>query len=152
MWCQNKKAKHVDLWTSLWVARMTIWRTFSHWFSFMYELVYGLLTGSERWPIIALQQLSHIEPQVVSTTCFCFIHSPQTTSNYHARKFGVRAAMPGFIAKKLCPNLVIVPTDFDKYRAVSTEVRIWHTHSQCFSGQWGFYYMYKSSTNRHVGH
>uniref|UniRef100_A0A8C8HLC5 DNA polymerase kappa n=1 Tax=Oncorhynchus tshawytscha TaxID=74940 RepID=A0A8C8HLC5_ONCTS len=46
-----------------------------------------------------------------------------TTSNYHARKFGVRAAMPGFIAKKLCPNLVIVPTDFDKYRAVSTEVQ-----------------------------
>ncbi|KAG9355060.1 hypothetical protein JZ751_001773 [Albula glossodonta] len=46
-----------------------------------------------------------------------------STSNYHARKFGVRAAMPGFIAKKLCPNLVIVPLNFDKYRAVSTEVR-----------------------------
>uniref|UniRef100_A0A674EQS9 DNA polymerase kappa n=1 Tax=Salmo trutta TaxID=8032 RepID=A0A674EQS9_SALTR len=46
-----------------------------------------------------------------------------STSNYHARKFGVRAAMPGFIAKKLCPNLVIVPTNFDKYRAVSAEVR-----------------------------
>ncbi|XP_042277835.1 DNA polymerase kappa [Thunnus maccoyii] len=46
-----------------------------------------------------------------------------STSNYHARKFGVRAAMPGFIAKKLCPNLVIVPTNFDKYRAVSDEIR-----------------------------
>uniref|UniRef100_A0A4W5L251 DNA polymerase kappa n=1 Tax=Hucho hucho TaxID=62062 RepID=A0A4W5L251_9TELE len=46
-----------------------------------------------------------------------------TTSNYHARKFGVRAAMPGFIAKKLCPNLVIVPTNFDKYREVSAEIR-----------------------------
>uniref|UniRef100_A0A8C7FHD7 DNA polymerase kappa n=1 Tax=Oncorhynchus kisutch TaxID=8019 RepID=A0A8C7FHD7_ONCKI len=46
-----------------------------------------------------------------------------STSNYHARKFGVRAAMPGFIAKKLCPNLVIVPTNFDKYRVVSAEVR-----------------------------
>ncbi|KAJ3604615.1 hypothetical protein NHX12_029355, partial [Muraenolepis orangiensis] len=46
-----------------------------------------------------------------------------STSNYHARKFGVRAGMPGFIAKKLCPNLVIVPTNFDKYRAVSTEIR-----------------------------
>lgn len=51
------------------------------------------------------------------------IHS-QSTSNYHARKYGVRAAMPGFIAKKLCPNLVIVPTNFDKYRAVSNEVRV----------------------------
>ncbi|XP_062905335.1 DNA polymerase kappa [Mobula hypostoma] len=46
-----------------------------------------------------------------------------STSNYHARKYGVRAAMPGFIAKKLCPNLTIVPAHFDKYRAVSKEVR-----------------------------
>uniref|UniRef100_A0A671TSF2 DNA polymerase kappa n=1 Tax=Sparus aurata TaxID=8175 RepID=A0A671TSF2_SPAAU len=46
-----------------------------------------------------------------------------STSNYHARKYGVRAAMPGFIAKKLCPDLVIVPTNFDKYRAVSKEIR-----------------------------
>ncbi|XP_051543389.1 DNA polymerase kappa-like [Myxocyprinus asiaticus] len=47
----------------------------------------------------------------------------ESTSNYHARRFGVRAAMPGFIAKKLCPNLVIMPINFDKYRAVSAQVR-----------------------------
>ncbi|XP_019785376.2 DNA polymerase kappa [Delphinus delphis] len=46
-----------------------------------------------------------------------------TTSNYHARRFGVRAAMPGFIAKRLCPQLIIVPPNFDKYRAVSREVK-----------------------------
>lgn len=46
-----------------------------------------------------------------------------STSNYHARRFGVRAAMPGFIAKRLCPQLIIVPPNFDKYRAVSKEVR-----------------------------
>ncbi|KAM4808293.1 DNA polymerase kappa [Rhinophrynus dorsalis] len=46
-----------------------------------------------------------------------------STSNYLARRFGVRAAMPGFIAKKLCPSLTIVPPNFDKYRAVSKEVR-----------------------------
>ncbi|XP_033634721.1 DNA polymerase kappa-like isoform X2 [Asterias rubens] len=45
------------------------------------------------------------------------------TSNYHARRYGVRAAMPGFIAKKLCPELIITPTNFDKYRAVSKQVR-----------------------------
>ena len=45
------------------------------------------------------------------------------TSNYAARKYGVRAAMPGFIAKKLCPNLRIVPTNFEKYRKVSNQVR-----------------------------
>ena len=46
-----------------------------------------------------------------------------STSNYLARKFGVRAGMPGFIGKKLCPQLKIVPTNFTKYRAVSTLVR-----------------------------
>ncbi|KAK6179118.1 hypothetical protein SNE40_011548 [Patella caerulea] len=46
-----------------------------------------------------------------------------STSNYVARKFGVRAAMPGFIALKLCPDLVIVNSNFDKYRAVSKEIR-----------------------------
>ncbi|XP_074851539.1 DNA polymerase kappa [Carettochelys insculpta] len=46
-----------------------------------------------------------------------------STSNYHARRFGVRAAMPGFIAKKLCPQLIIVPLNFKKYEEVSKEVR-----------------------------
>nr|XP_061804093.1 DNA polymerase kappa-like [Nerophis lumbriciformis] len=46
-----------------------------------------------------------------------------STSNYHARKYGVRAAMPGFIAKKLCPHLIIVPCNFDKYKSVSNEIR-----------------------------
>nr|XP_057925840.1 DNA polymerase kappa [Doryrhamphus excisus] len=46
-----------------------------------------------------------------------------STSNYHARKYGVRAAMPGFIAKKLCPNLIIVPCNFNKYKSVSNEIR-----------------------------
>lgn len=65
---------------------------------------------------------------VYMTKCAHFVHLFQSTSNYHARKFGVRAAMPGFIAKKLCPNLVIVPTNFDKYRAVSQEVRLMEKH------------------------
>uniref|UniRef100_A0A8C8WF69 DNA polymerase kappa n=1 Tax=Panthera leo TaxID=9689 RepID=A0A8C8WF69_PANLE len=46
-----------------------------------------------------------------------------STSNYYARRFGVRAAMPGFIAKRLCPQLTIVPPNFDKYQAVSREVK-----------------------------
>lgn len=31
--------------------------------------------------------------------------------------------MPGFIAKKLCSDLIIVPCDFEKYTAVSEEIR-----------------------------
>ncbi|XP_065916991.1 DNA polymerase kappa-like isoform X2 [Dysidea avara] len=45
-----------------------------------------------------------------------------STSNYLARRYGVRAAMPGFIAKKLCPNLVIVKGNYDKYITVSKQV------------------------------
>ena len=39
-----------------------------------------------------------------------------STSNYEARKYGVRSAMPGFIAKELCPDLIIVPHNFEKYK------------------------------------
>uniref|UniRef100_A0A1I8J180 DNA polymerase kappa n=1 Tax=Macrostomum lignano TaxID=282301 RepID=A0A1I8J180_9PLAT len=46
-----------------------------------------------------------------------------STSNYAARRFGVRAAMPGFIAKKLCPQLVIVPCRFRRYKEVSRQVQ-----------------------------
>lgn len=46
-----------------------------------------------------------------------------TTANYAARKFGVRAAMPGFIAKRLCPDLVFVKPDFSKYVAASGKTR-----------------------------
>lgn len=53
-----------------------------------------------------------------------YFFSPKSTSNYHARRFGVRAAMPGFIAKKLCPHLTIVPLNFEKYGKVSKEVSL----------------------------
>ncbi|CAG8534187.1 7322_t:CDS:10 [Ambispora leptoticha] len=46
-----------------------------------------------------------------------------TTANYEARKFGVRSAMPGFIAKRLCPQLILVPCHFEKYTEVSKEVQ-----------------------------
>lgn len=40
-----------------------------------------------------------------------------------ARRYGVRAAMPGFIALKLCPDLLIVSPNFHKYQQVSEEVK-----------------------------
>ncbi|XP_033730234.1 DNA polymerase kappa-like, partial [Pecten maximus] len=51
-------------------------------------------------------------------------YSMLSTSNYLARKFGVRAAMPGFIGKKLCPDLIMVKPNFEKYTAVSREIRL----------------------------
>ncbi|KAG9241915.1 DNA-directed polymeras-like protein kappa [Calycina marina] len=46
-----------------------------------------------------------------------------TTCNYHARKFGCRSGMAGFVAKKLCPQLIQIPLNFDKYAAKAQEVR-----------------------------
>ncbi|KAF1834485.1 DNA polymerase kappa [Decorospora gaudefroyi] len=46
-----------------------------------------------------------------------------TTCNYHARKFGCRSGMAGFVAMKLCPQLICVPMNFAKYAAKAEEVR-----------------------------
>ncbi|KAF4337032.1 DNA polymerase kappa subunit [Fusarium beomiforme] len=46
-----------------------------------------------------------------------------TTCNYVARKFGCRSGMAGFVAKKLCPNLILLKPNFQKYNAKAHEVR-----------------------------
>ena len=46
-----------------------------------------------------------------------------TTCNYHARKFGCRSGMAGFVADKLCPQLIHVSPSFEKYSAKAKEVR-----------------------------
>lgn len=43
-------------------------------------------------------------------------------ASYEARKFGVRSAMPSVIAKKLCPELIFVKHNFERYKQVSSEV------------------------------
>lgn len=45
-----------------------------------------------------------------------------TTCNYKARAFGVRSAMPGGEARRLCPGLVTVPPDMARYRVASQKV------------------------------
>lgn len=44
------------------------------------------------------------------------------TASYEARKFGVRAAMPSSMAKRLCPQLVLRPPRFDLYKKESQDV------------------------------
>lgn len=46
-----------------------------------------------------------------------------TTCNYVARQFGCRSGMAGFVAKKLCPNLIFIKLNFEKYNAKAHEVR-----------------------------
>src|SRR5215217_5748644 len=43
-------------------------------------------------------------------------------ASYEARVFGVRSAIPMSRAVRLCPSLVVVHPDFNKYRAVSNQV------------------------------
>jgi DNA polymerase IV len=43
-------------------------------------------------------------------------------ASYEARKFGVRSAMPSVTAKKLCPELIFVQHNFQRYNEVSSSV------------------------------
>jgi DNA polymerase-4 len=52
------------------------------------------------------------------------------SASYEARAFGVRSAMPGVRAKRLCPDAIFLPADFEAYRTHSNrfrEVLIAHT-------------------------
>lgn len=44
------------------------------------------------------------------------------SANYLARRYGVRSAMPGTRARRLCPSAVVVPPDFETFAAVSSSV------------------------------
>lgn len=46
-----------------------------------------------------------------------------TSASYEARKFGVRSAMPGFEARRLCPQGIFVPGRMDRYVELSRAVR-----------------------------
>lgn len=53
-----------------------------------------------------------------------------TTCNYIARKFGCRSAMPVFMAKEKCPQLIIKPIRFEVYRRESRVIRaIFHEYT-----------------------
>ncbi|KAK0455046.1 DNA/RNA polymerase [Armillaria borealis] len=51
-------------------------------------------------------------------------HGVLTTASYEARKYGVRSGMPGFIAKKLCPELILVKLNFTRYSEMSRKVMV----------------------------
>ena len=46
-----------------------------------------------------------------------------SAASYEARKFGVRSAMSGVQAKKLCPELIFVRPRFDRYSEISKKIR-----------------------------
>ncbi|HUP63481.1 MAG TPA: DNA polymerase IV [Thermoanaerobaculia bacterium] len=51
------------------------------------------------------------------------LRSVVCAASYEARRFGVHSAMPASRAKRLCPEGIFVHPDFERYRAVSTQIR-----------------------------
>ncbi|MBL8801366.1 MAG: DNA polymerase IV [Planctomycetes bacterium] len=45
-----------------------------------------------------------------------------SAAGYEARKYGVHSAMPTAQARALCPQLIVLPPDLEKYTAVSREI------------------------------
>ena len=46
-----------------------------------------------------------------------------SAANYEARKYGVRSAMSGYLAKKNCPHLTFVKPRFIRYKEISKQIR-----------------------------
>ncbi len=46
-----------------------------------------------------------------------------SAASYEARKFGVRSAMSSVIAKRNCPDLIFVKSNFERYREISAQIR-----------------------------
>ena len=51
-------------------------------------------------------------------------------ASYEARKFGVRSAISGVLAKKNCPELIFVTPRFDRYKEISKKIHaIFHDYT-----------------------
>jgi DNA polymerase-4 len=51
-------------------------------------------------------------------------------ASYEARKFGVRSAISGVLAKKNCPELIFVKPRFDRYKEISKKIHaIFHEYT-----------------------
>lgn len=46
-----------------------------------------------------------------------------SAASYEARKFGVRSALSGVLAKKYCPELIFVKPRFDRYKEISAKIQ-----------------------------
>ncbi|KAF2332112.1 MAG: DNA polymerase IV [Flavobacterium nitrogenifigens] len=53
-----------------------------------------------------------------------------SAASYEARKFGVRSALSGVLAKKYCPEIIFVRPRFDRYKEISSKIhKIFHEYT-----------------------
>ncbi|MEN2486589.1 DNA polymerase IV [Flavobacterium sp. B11] len=53
-----------------------------------------------------------------------------SAASYEARKFGVRSALSGALAKKYCPEIIFVRPRFDRYKEISSKIhKIFHEYT-----------------------
>jgi DNA polymerase-4 len=53
-----------------------------------------------------------------------------SAASYEARKFGVRSALSGALAKKYCPEIIFVRPRFDRYKEISNKIHeIFHDYT-----------------------
>jgi DNA polymerase-4 len=46
-----------------------------------------------------------------------------SAASYEARKFGIKSAMSGVLAKQKCPHLIFVKSDFGRYKEITAKIR-----------------------------
>jgi len=52
------------------------------------------------------------------------------TASYEARKFGVHSALPIAVARRRCPQAIVIPRNMDSYREASAKVmEVFHSYS-----------------------
>lgn len=54
-----------------------------------------------------------------------------SAANYEARAFGIRSGSCIAKARKLCPSLIVVPYEFEKYQSISEKVPEWIATKFC---------------------
>ncbi|KRD62771.1 DNA polymerase IV [Flavobacterium sp. Root935] len=53
-----------------------------------------------------------------------------SAASYEARKFGVRSAISGVLAKRYCPEIIFVRPRFDRYKEISSKIhKIFHDYT-----------------------
>jgi len=106
--------------------------------------VTGRKSRGDRWPRIivhadmdafyaAVEQRDHPElrgrPVLVGGSGR---RSVVSTASYEARPYGCHSAMPMAAARRLCPDAVVIPPDFERYHAASNAVMaVFESYSPC---------------------